>query len=113
MAASLLTPEGCTPTIPTAVWQWASRGWAKKTTFDLSLARLQLCPRHFFRRNSVLFEDASDAAGPNYAVVIRRVDGGLPIRLGDGSSGSLSLDGKWSAAFPIREPDQNGGSSDG
>jgi serine/threonine protein kinase/Tol biopolymer transport system component len=53
---------------------------------------------------SVLFEDASEAAGPNYAVVIRRVDGGLPIRLGNGSSGSLSADGKWAASVSIREP---------
>ena len=56
--------------------------------------------------NSVLFEDASDAAGPNYAVVIRRVDGGLPIRLGEGSSGGLSSDGKWAAAVSMSEPAQ-------
>ena len=56
--------------------------------------------------NSVLFEDASDAAGPNYAVVIRRVDGGLPIRLGEGSSGGLSSDGKWAAAVSMSDPAQ-------
>jgi eukaryotic-like serine/threonine-protein kinase len=56
--------------------------------------------------NSVLFEDASDAAGPNYAVVIRRVDGGLPVRLGEGSSGSLSADGKWAAAVSMNEAAQ-------
>jgi serine/threonine protein kinase/Tol biopolymer transport system component len=55
---------------------------------------------------SVLFEDASDAAGPNYAVVVRRVDSGLPIRLGEGSSGSLSPDGKWAASVSISEPAQ-------
>lgn len=55
---------------------------------------------------SVLFEDASDAAGPNYAVVIRRVDGGLPIRLGDGSSGGMSPDGKWAASVSIHESPQ-------
>lgn len=49
----------------------------------------------------VLFEDASAAAGPNYAVVIRPVDGGLPVRLGEGSSGNLSPDGKWAASIPI------------
>jgi serine/threonine protein kinase/Tol biopolymer transport system component len=53
---------------------------------------------------SVLFEDASAPAGPTYAVVIRRVDGGLPVRLGDGSSGSLSADGKWAASVSITEP---------
>jgi len=56
--------------------------------------------------SSVLFEDASDAAGPNYAVVIRRVDGGLPIRLGEGSSGSLSPDGKWAVSMSNNEPAQ-------
>ncbi len=43
----------------------------------------------------VLSEDASEAAGPNYAVVIRRVDGTLPIRLGEGTAGGLSPDGEW------------------
>lgn len=52
---------------------------------------------------SVLFEDASDAAGPNYAVVIRRVNEGLPIRLGEGSSGGLSADGKWAVSVSINE----------
>jgi hypothetical protein len=54
----------------------------------------------------VLFEDASDAAGPNYAVAIRPVDGGLPIRLGEGSSGNLSTDGQWAASIPISGPPQ-------
>jgi eukaryotic-like serine/threonine-protein kinase len=43
----------------------------------------------------VLFEDASEAAGPGYAVVTRKVDGSLPVRLGEGSSGGISPDGKW------------------
>jgi len=55
---------------------------------------------------SVLFEDASEAAGPNYAVVIRPADGGLPIRLGEGSSGNLSGDGKWAASIPVSEAAQ-------
>ena len=53
---------------------------------------------------SVLFEDASAAAGPNYAVVMRRVDSGLPVRLGDGSSGGLSPDGKWAASISVSDP---------
>jgi serine/threonine protein kinase/Tol biopolymer transport system component len=44
---------------------------------------------------SVLFEDASEAAGSGYSVVLRDVDGALPVRLGEGSSGGLSPDGKW------------------
>ncbi|MGC2475082.1 MAG: WD40 repeat domain-containing serine/threonine protein kinase [Candidatus Sulfotelmatobacter sp.] len=53
----------------------------------------------------VLFEDASEAAGPNYAVVTRKVDGALPVRLGDGSSGGLSPDGKWAISIsPLLAP---------
>lgn len=47
----------------------------------------------------VLFEDASEAAGPNYAVVARKTDGELPVRLGDGSAGGLSPDGKWAISI--------------
>ncbi|HKT88923.1 MAG TPA: protein kinase [Candidatus Sulfotelmatobacter sp.] len=43
----------------------------------------------------VLFEDSSEAAGPGYAVVLRKTDGTLPTRLGEGSAGGLSPDGKW------------------
>jgi serine/threonine protein kinase/WD40 repeat protein len=43
----------------------------------------------------VLFEESSEPSGPNYAVAIRRVDGSPPIRLGDGTVGNLSPDGKW------------------
>ncbi|HTW57669.1 MAG TPA: protein kinase [Terriglobales bacterium] len=43
----------------------------------------------------VLFEDSSEAAGVGYAVAIRRLDGSLPVRLGEGSAGGLSPDGKW------------------
>jgi serine/threonine protein kinase/Tol biopolymer transport system component len=43
----------------------------------------------------VLFEESSEPAGPNYAVAIRNIDGSPPIRLGDGTVGNLSPDGKW------------------
>ena len=46
----------------------------------------------------VLFEDASEAAGPGYSVMLRKVDGTLPVRLGEGSAGGLSPDGKWAAS---------------
>jgi serine/threonine protein kinase/Tol biopolymer transport system component len=45
--------------------------------------------------HSVLFEDASEAAGPNYVVAIRKTDGTPPIQLGEGSAGDLSPDGQW------------------
>jgi eukaryotic-like serine/threonine-protein kinase len=54
----------------------------------------------------VLFEDASEAAGTDYAVVLRRIDGALPIRLGQGSSGGLSPDGKWAVSVSTTQPAQ-------
>jgi len=47
----------------------------------------------------VLFEESSQPAGPNYAVAIRNIDGSPPIRLGDGTVGSLSPDGKWALSI--------------
>jgi len=52
----------------------------------------------------VLFEEGSEPAGPNYAVVMRRVDGSPPIRLGDGSVGGLSPDGKWALSVFTGQP---------
>ncbi|MFZ0770994.1 MAG: protein kinase [Candidatus Sulfotelmatobacter sp.] len=48
---------------------------------------------------SVLFEDASEAAPPNHSVEIRRIDGTLPVYLGEGSAGGLSPDGKWAISI--------------
>jgi hypothetical protein len=54
----------------------------------------------------VLFEDASEAAGPGYAVALRKLDGTLPVRLGDGSAGGLSPDGKWAISVSTGRPQQ-------
>lgn len=48
---------------------------------------------------NVLFEDSSEIAGPHYAVAMRNVDGELPVRLGEGSAGSFSPDGKWAISI--------------
>ncbi len=53
---------------------------------------------------SVLFEDASEAAGVNYAVAIRKMDGASPVQLGEGSAGGLSPDGKWAISIIIGSP---------
>jgi hypothetical protein len=47
----------------------------------------------------VLFEDGSEAAGAGYAVALRKLDGSLPVRLGEGSPGGLSPDGKWAISI--------------
>jgi dipeptidyl aminopeptidase/acylaminoacyl peptidase len=52
----------------------------------------------------VLFEESSEPAGPNYAVAIRKTDGSPPIRLGDGSVGSLSPDGNWALSVYAGNP---------
>lgn len=49
----------------------------------------------------ILFEDSSEAAGAGYSVALRRLDGTLPTRLGEGSSGGLSPDGKWAIAISM------------
>ena len=54
----------------------------------------------------VLFEDASEAAGPGYAVALRKLDGTLPVRLGEGSAGGLSPDGKWAISVSTGHPQQ-------
>ncbi len=55
---------------------------------------------------SVLFEDSSQAAGPGYAVAIRKIDGTLPIRLGEGSAGGMSPDGKWAISVSTEKTPQ-------
>jgi serine/threonine protein kinase len=52
----------------------------------------------------VVFEDSSEAAGSKYAVARRKLDGSLPTRLGDGSAGGLSPDGKWAVSI---DPDSS------
>jgi Tol biopolymer transport system component len=53
---------------------------------------------------SVLFEEGGEPAGPKNAVAIRKIDGSLPIRLGDGTADTLSPDGKWAVAVSQTGP---------
>jgi Tol biopolymer transport system component len=43
---------------------------------------------------TMIFMEAGEPAGPNYAVCLSRMDGS-PVRLGEGNAGALSPDGKW------------------
>jgi hypothetical protein len=70
-----------------------------KEDVDLSWHNWESVRDIFPDGQSVLFEDASEAAGANYSVVIRKVDGTLPVRLGEGSAGGLSPDGEWAISF--------------
>jgi eukaryotic-like serine/threonine-protein kinase len=59
------------------------------------------------RDGKMLFEDASETAGPNYWVAWRGLDGSLPpVRLGEGSAGGLSPDGNWAISFPRADAEQ-------
>jgi len=53
---------------------------------------------------SLLFTDDSATAGPNYAVCLRKTDGGPVVRLGDGDAFDLSPDGKSALAIVYTPP---------
>ncbi len=55
---------------------------------------------------SIFFEDASEAAGTNYALAIRKLDGSPPVHLGEGSGGGLSPDGKWAISVLLGNPER-------
>jgi eukaryotic-like serine/threonine-protein kinase len=54
----------------------------------------------------VVFNDASEAVGPGYAVMWRKTDGSPPVRLGEGSAGGISPDGKWALAVSTTTANQ-------
>jgi eukaryotic-like serine/threonine-protein kinase len=56
---------------------------------------------------TVVFGESGEGAGANYGVYIRKTDGSPAIRLGDGSSGAVSPDGKW-VATPDTAGSENG-----
>jgi Tol biopolymer transport system component len=53
---------------------------------------------------SLLFTDDSATAGPNYAVCLRKTDGGPVVRLGEGDAFDLSPDGKSALAIVYAPP---------
>ncbi len=55
---------------------------------------------------SILFEDSSEAAGTNYSLAIRKIDGSPPVQLSEGSAGKLSPDGKWAISIVPGNPGQ-------
>jgi eukaryotic-like serine/threonine-protein kinase len=53
----------------------------------------------------VLFEESGEPGGPHCAIAIRKLDGSPPVRLGDGSAGGLSPDGKWAISVFTGTPE--------
>jgi serine/threonine protein kinase len=54
----------------------------------------------------IMFEDASENAGNQYAIVMRNIDGSPPVQLGTGRAGRLSPDGKWAISMMVGSPGQ-------
>ncbi len=76
-----------------------------KDTRDLSWYDWTLAKDISRDGQSVLFEESSEPAGQNYVVGIRKFDGSPPVRLGEGSTGGLSPDGKWALSIFTGEPE--------
>ena len=54
----------------------------------------------------IIFSESGEAAGSEYSVYLRRTDGSLAVRLGQGATGCLSPDGKWVAVTTGKTPKQ-------
>lgn len=77
-----------------------------RTEVDLSWHDFDIAKDISADGQRLLFEDASEASGSHYSVAIRNLDGTPPIRLGDGSAGGLSPDGKWAISVFTGEPER-------
>ena len=82
--------------------EWS--GESESKTQDLSWYDWTLAKDISPDGQEVLFEESSEPAGPNYAVAMRKTDGSPPTRLGDGSVGSFSPDGKWALSVIMELP---------
>ncbi len=52
---------------------------------------------------TLLFSESGEAGGSIYGIYIRHTDGSPPVRLGEGTSESLSPDGEWVLSIPRDE----------
>jgi Tol biopolymer transport system component len=50
----------------------------------------------------ILFVEAGDGGGPNYAVFVRGTDGSPPVRISEGDCFAISADGKWVITKPAK-----------
>jgi eukaryotic-like serine/threonine-protein kinase len=55
---------------------------------------------------NLIFFESGEAAGSNYSVFMRGMDGSPAVRLGSGDFPALSPDGKWVAALNLASPAQ-------
>jgi Tol biopolymer transport system component len=51
----------------------------------------------------IVFSESGEAGGSIYGVYVRSIDGSPAVRLGDGTSESLSPDGRWVLSIPLNQ----------
>jgi Tol biopolymer transport system component len=84
---------------------WAGTNKGKQIAHELSWYDWTIAKDISADGDWVLFEESSEPAGADYAVAIRKTDGSPPIRLGNGTGGGLSPDGKWAASVFTGTPE--------
>jgi len=62
---------------------------------DISILDLSLVTDLSADGRQAVIVESGEGGGESYSVYLKPTDGGPPMRLGNGSGGSLSLDGKW------------------
>jgi Tol biopolymer transport system component len=71
---------------------------------DLSWLDISLDPSISEDGRTISFSEDSSAAGPTYAVCLRKTDGSPVVVLGEGASGPLSPDGRWVLGTVLTTP---------
>ena len=87
---------------------WEVRGRLASDSAERDYSWLDGTQAAIFSRDgrSFIFNEAADGGGARLGAYLRRSDGSLPVRLGDGAPLSISPDGEWvvcmSTVFPRR-----------
>ena len=63
-------------------------------------------PGHISRDGRTVLLSNQDGTDPDYSVVIRRMDGSAPVKIGRGRAQALSPDGKWALSITPSEPNK-------
>jgi hypothetical protein len=63
-------------------------------------------PGYLSRDGRTLLMSSQDGTDPDYSVLIRRMDGSAPVKIGRGRAQALSPDGKWALSITPSEPNR-------
>ena len=72
---------------------------------DLSWGAMSV-PGHVSRDGRTVLLSGQDGTDPDYSVLIRRMDGSAPVKIGRGRAQELSPDGKWALSITPSEPNR-------